>query len=125
MPDNKKSEVLYEKDKHKEIKNAADRTDAQEVEYKEEYDYEEIPPAPPGRPTAAFVLGIASIVLCVLPFMLMAGVVGLLLEKESERTGYHCLQKPAKILCIIGIVMCSIAIAAILAGVFIMGILSR
>lgn len=79
----------------------------------------------PGRVTASFVLGIASIVLCVAPFMLIAAIVGLLLEKESERMGYYYLQKPAKVLCIIGIVLCSIAIAAIITVIFVLGIISR
>ena len=80
---------------------------------------------PPGRPIAALVLGIASIVLCVLPFMLIGAVVGLILESESERIGYHSLQKPAKILCIIGIVLCSLAILAVIMFIFVMGVLSR
>ena len=95
------------------------------MEASAEETYEEIPMAPAGRPTAAFVLGIASIVLCVLPFMLIGAVVGLMLEKESEHTGYHRLQKPAKILCIIGIVLCCLAIAVILGIVFALGIISR
>ena len=80
---------------------------------------------PPGRPVAAFVLGIASIVLCMLPFMLIGAVVGLILEKESERIGWHSLQKPAKILCIIGIVLCSLAILAIITVIFVLGVISR
>jgi len=50
--------------------------------------------------------------------------VGLMLEKESERWGYHSYQAPAKVLCIIGIVLCSLAIAAILAFLFTAGILA-
>ena len=80
---------------------------------------------PPGRPVAAFVLGIASIVLCFLPFMLIGSVVGLILEKESERLGYHQLQQAAKILCIIGIVLDSLVILAIILFVFVMGVISR
>ncbi|MBQ9033027.1 MAG: hypothetical protein IJ106_16495, partial [Parasporobacterium sp.] len=63
-----------------------------------------------GRATAAFVLGIASIVLCGIPLMLAAAVVGLSLEKESERWGYHQLQFPAKVLCIIGTILSALAI---------------
>ena len=93
------------------------------VNYRE---YEnEVPQAPAGRPIAAFVLGIASIALCVLPFMLIAAVVGLLLERESERTGYHSLQKPAGILCIIGIVLCSLAIVAILGILFVLHVIAH
>ena len=88
-------------------------------------EYNEIPAAPAGRSVAAFILGIVSIVLCPLPFMLIAAVVGLLLERESERTGYHSLQKPARILCIIGIVLCSLAIAAIITVIFVLGVISR
>ena len=79
----------------------------------------------PGRAVAAFVLGIASIVLCGAPFMLIAAIVGLLLEKESERTGSHTLQLPAKILCIIGIVLCSLVIVGILFVILVLGVLSR
>ena len=79
----------------------------------------------PGRAVAAFVLGIVSIALCGAPFMLIAAIVGLLLEKESERTGYHRLQVPARILCIIGIVLCSLVIAGILCVIFVLGVLSR
>lgn len=84
-----------------------------------------IPPAPAGRVIASLVLGIASILLCVVPFMLIAAVIGVTLERESEREGWHKLQKPALILCIIGIILCSLAIAALLVGIFVLGILSR
>ena len=80
---------------------------------------------PKGRAIAAFVLGIASIVGCIAPFMLVAAVVGLLLEKESERAGEHPLQTAARVLCILGIVLCSIVIVIILVGIFVAGILSR
>ena len=80
---------------------------------------------PSGRAIAAFVLGIVSVVLCVVPFMLIAAVVGLTLENESERMGYHSLQTPAKVLCILGIVLCGLAIAAIIILVFVFGILAR
>ena len=76
------------------------------------------------RAVASFVLGICSIVLCAVPIMLIAAVVGLMLEKESERWGYHRYQAPAKVLCIIGIVLCSLAIAAIRAFLFVAGILA-
>jgi len=76
------------------------------------------------RAVASFVLGICSIVLCAVPCMLIAAVVGLMLEKESERWGYHNFQAPAKILCIIGTILCSLAIAAILAILFAAGILA-
>lgn len=76
------------------------------------------------RAVASFVLGICSIVLCAVPIMLIGAVVGLMLEKESERWGYHRYQAPAKVLCIIGIVLCSLSIAAILAILFAAGILA-
>lgn len=77
------------------------------------------------RAIASFVLGIASIVLCVAPIMLVAAVVGLMLEKESENLGEHSLQSTAKILCIIGIVLCSVVILALLVALITAGILSR
>lgn len=80
---------------------------------------------PEGRAKASFVLGIASIVLCVLPFMLVGAVVGLMLEKESEYAGYHHLQKPGKILCTIGTILCSLVIIAIIVLVFVLGVISR
>lgn len=79
--------------------------------------------SPSGRTIASFVLGIISIVLCPLPFMLIAAVVGLLLEKEGERTGFHQLQPAARILCIIGIILCSLCICAILVLIFVVGVL--
>ena len=91
------------------------------VEYENKTEYRTVSPA--GRATAAFALGIASIVLCVIPFMIIAAIVGLTFERESEMLGYHKLQTPARILCIIGIVMCALAIAAIIILVFVMGIL--
>lgn len=78
-----------------------------------------------GRTIAAFVLGIASIAVCFAPFMLIAAVVGLLLEKDAEREGYHHLQRPARILCIIGIILCSLVIIAIIVVLLTAGILSR
>ena len=83
------------------------------------------PMNPAGRSVASFVLGILSVVLCAVPFMLIAAIVGLILEKESERMGYHSLQTPAKVLCILGIVFCALGMAAIIIFVFIMGILGR
>ncbi len=77
------------------------------------------------RSVASFVLGIASVALCVVPIMLVAAVAGLMLEKESQRLGVHPLQKPAKILCIIGIVLCSIVILGLLIALLAAGILSR
>lgn len=79
---------------------------------------------PAGRTVAAFVLGILSIVLCLVPFMLIGAIVGLLLEKEAERTGFHSLQKPAKVLCIVGIVLCSVVIVIYSVLIFVLGILS-
>ena len=76
------------------------------------------------RAVASFVLGICSIILCAVPCMLIAAVVGLMLEKDSVRWGYHRYQAPAKVLCIIGTVLCSLAIAAILAILFAAGILA-
>ena len=92
------------------------------VHYEENTIYRTVGPA--GRATAAFVMGIASIVLCVIPFMIIAAIVGLTFEKESELLGRHKLQAPARILCIIGIVLCALAIAAIIILVFVMGILA-
>ena len=86
---------------------------------------EKAPADPAGRAVAAFVLGIVSVALCVLPFMLIAAIVGLTLEKESEHMGYHSLQIPAKVLCILGIVLCGMAIAAVLILVFVFGVLAR
>ena len=80
---------------------------------------------PSGRAIASFVLGIISVVMCVVPFMLIAAIVGLILEKESENMGYHSLQTPAKVLCILGIILCGLAIAAIIILVFVFGILAR
>ena len=80
---------------------------------------------PSGRSIAAFILGIASIVLCVLPIMLVAAVVGLSLERDSELDGFHKLQYPARILNIIGIVLCSAVIVLILILIFVVGILAR
>ena len=77
------------------------------------------------RAVASFVLGILSVVLCGIPIMLVAAVVGLMTEKESERFGYHRFQAPARILCIIGIVLCSLAIIGLLLGFFVLGVLSR
>ena len=74
---------------------------------------------------ASLVLGIVSIVLCAVPVMLVAAVIGLMLEKESERWAYHRYQTPARVLCIIGIVMCCLAIAAIIILFFVFRILSR
>ena len=97
------------------------------AEYNNNENYIERAPAvnPAGRTIAAFVLGIASVVFCVVPFMLIGAIIGLTLEKESERMGYHNLQTPAKVLCILGIVFCALAIAAIIIFVFVMGILGR
>ena len=78
-----------------------------------------------GRAVASFVLGIASVVLCMVPIMLVGAVVGLMLEKESRRLGEHPLQTPAKILCIVGIVLCSIMILGLLIVLLTAGILSR
>ena len=78
-----------------------------------------------GNAVASLVLGIISIVLCVVPIMLVAAVVGLMLEKESERWDYHPYQAPAKVLCIIGIILSSLAIVVILLAVFVFRILSR
>ena len=78
-----------------------------------------------GRAKASFVLGIASAALCVVPIMLVAAVIGLMLERESERMGEHFLQTPAKVLCIIGIVLCSLVILGILIALLAAGILSR
>ena len=75
--------------------------------------------------TASLVLGIVSVVLCVVPVMLVAAVLGLMLEKESERWDYHRFQTPGKVLCIIGIVMCSLAIVGIILLFFVFRILSR
>jgi len=77
------------------------------------------------RAVTSFVLGIVSVVLCALPIMLVAAVVGLMMVRESQRLGEHALQTPAKILCIIGIVLCSLVILALLAALFTAGILSR
>ena len=87
------------------------------------------------KPTAApdasrksvisFVLGMISVVCCPIPIMLVAAVAGLLLERESEHLGEHHLQKPARILCILGIILCSMIILAILVFVLTAGILSR
>ena len=79
---------------------------------------------PASRATAAFVLGILSIVFCCVPIMLVGSVVGLVLNGESERIGYHKLQLPAKILCIIGTVLCSLAIIAIIIIAVALGVLS-
>ena len=75
--------------------------------------------------TASLVLGIISIVLCPVPVMLVAAVVGLMLEKESERWDYHYFQTPARVLCIIGIILCSLAIAGVILFFFVFRILSR
>ena len=75
--------------------------------------------------TASFVLGILSIVLCAVPLMLIGSVIGLMLEKESERWDYHSLQTPAKVLCIIGTVLCSLMIAALIVAYFVFRILSK
>ena len=109
-------------DNIKEEKKTHNNKESRETAQKRQY--EQIPPAPPGRPIAAFVLGIASIALCPLPFMLIAAVAGLLLEKESERTGYHKLQKPARILCVTGIVLCSVAIAVIITALIVLKVIS-
>lgn len=77
------------------------------------------------RAVASFVLGIASVVLCMVPIMLVAAVIGLMLEKESQRLGRHTLQMPAKVLCIIGIVLCSAVILGLLITLLAAGILSR
>ena len=86
------------------------------------YEYRE---NPAGKSIASFVLGIVSIVFFAVPVMLIAAVVGLLLERESERIGYHSLQPAARILCIVGIVLCSCAIVGFLVLIFIVGILAR
>ena len=86
---------------------------------------EEAPANPAGRAVAAFVLGIVSVAMCMLPFMLIAAIVGLTLEKESEHMGRHSLQTPAKVLCILGIVLCGLAIAVVLILVFVFGVLAR
>ena len=75
--------------------------------------------------TASLVLGIVSIVLCAVPVMLIAAVIGLMLEKESERWAYHRYQTPGKVLCIIGIIMSALAIAGIILLFFVFRILSR
>lgn len=102
-----------------------ENTDEKIIKPEETEEYDAVSEAPAGRTAAALILGIASIVLCPLPFMLIAAVVGLWLERESERTGYNSLQKPAKILCIIGIVMCALAIAALALMIFVLGVISR
>ncbi|MCF0228803.1 MAG: hypothetical protein HUJ76_03810 [Parasporobacterium sp.] len=79
---------------------------------------------PAGKAVAALVLGILSIVFCALPIMLVGAVVGLMLERDSKRIGFHHLQSPAKVLCIVGCVLCSIVIIAIIAAVLAMGILA-
>lgn len=56
--------------------------------------------------------------------MLVGSVVGLVLNGESERIGYHKLQLPARILCIIGTVLCSLAIIAIIIIAVALGVLS-
>ena len=91
-------------------------------EYKKIKKYVKVTPA--SRATAAFVLGIVSIVLCCVPIMLIGSVVGLVLEAESERIGYHKLQLPAKILCIIGTILCSLAIVAIIIIAVVLGVIS-
>ncbi len=91
-------------------------------EYKKNKKYVKVTPA--SRATAAFVLGIVSIVLCCVPIMLIGSVVGLVLEAESERIGYHKLQLPAKILCIIGTILCSLAIVAIIIIAVVLGVIS-
>lgn len=80
---------------------------------------------PDGRAKASFGMGIASIVLCFFPLMLVAAVGGLMLERESERAGYHRLQFPGKILCIIGVVFCSLVIIAIIALAVSLGLISQ
>ena len=87
--------------------------------------HREMESAAAGRAVTSFILGIVSTVCCVVPIMLVAAVVGLLLERESERMGEHPLQTPARVLCIVGIVLCSIAILVILALVFVAGVVSR
>lgn len=80
---------------------------------------------PDGRAKASFGLGIASIVLCMVPLMLVAAVVGLMMVNESERAGFHRLQKPGKILCIIGVVLCSLVIIGIIVSAVSIGVISR
>ena len=56
--------------------------------------------------------------------MLVGSVIGLVLNAESERIGYHKLQVPARVLCIIGTVMCSLAIIAIIIIAVTLGVIS-
>lgn len=93
-------------------------------EYKKYKNKRYVKVTPASRATAAFVLGILSIVLCCVPIMLVGSVVGLVLNAESERIGYHKLQVPARVLCIIGTVMCSLAIIAIIIIAVTLGVIS-
>ena len=87
--------------------------------------YSRVKPADPSSKTiTAFVFGIASILLCFIPIMLVVAVLGIMTERDSEILGYHRLQTPARILCIIGTVLCSVVIVAIIIVVLALGVIS-
>ena len=73
---------------------------------------------PTGTSVASFVLGVASLALCVAPFMLVAAVVGLCLNSESKKRGTHSLQTAGMVLNIIAVVLSSISICIILGILF-------